>query len=93
MWHTSELILSIPFYFATAKGDLAFINTTATTEMELTTTSWVTPFPEGDVLNDPFFREAGYVFPKNETLLVSTIREQSKHSYQLVCFGVTLFNT
>ena len=38
-----------------------------------TEAEWVT-FPPGDVLNDPWFKEAQYVFPKNETILVSMFR-------------------
>ena len=44
----------------------------------MTTTGRVTPFPEGDVLNDPWFREASYVFPENETNLVIDCNKQRK---------------
>ena len=44
------------------------------TELPMSTTEaeWVT-FPPGDVLNDPWFRKIKFVFPENETILVSVM--------------------
>ena len=44
-----------------------------------TEAEWVT-FPPGDILNDPWFKKSQYVFPKNETILVSM--------FKLLCISV-----
>ena len=55
------------------------------------TTEWVTPFPEGDPLNDPWFRDVNYVFTSNKTELVIQMNSFlvlfGSNSLQEKCFG------
>ena len=63
------------------------VTTTVQTLSE--TTEWVTPFPEGDPLNDPWFRDNKYVFPTNETVLVSFLL--ALNFYSVSCVSTVSF--